>query len=399
MREKNHGKIKGSISAFLFLVLILAGFAVSAQKAKALAAAEVTQVLLGKIPAAAVPAGFEDQYNRCFSGKEITLDLFSAVQRAIGKHEARNFEVVRANDGTLYLQGSDEPADREFIEKTADEYAMIRTAVEEYGGKFLFVQCPEKNENRPEELRYYLKDNSAESENWLIQAMKDRGIPVLDLRDYDECKAMYKTDHHWTSESAFHASSRIAGEINSIFSAELPGPDVYGTMDNYEAVTYKNCFLGSIGIKVGPYFAGRDDFTVYIPRFDTSLTFRHYIGGEEDAEYAGDFRQAFIDEELLENREYNNKYDANMHGAYCESIIENRLAEKDCTGLLITHSFGRSMGQYLSLYFKELRYLDPQRGRYNGNYIEYVKAYRPDIVILMYNDLINVGDGAADRAV
>lgn len=394
MKEKDKGRIKGSISAALFLILVFVVSVIHIKEAKDLAAGDLTQVLLGKMPIAAVPSVFEEEYNQCFSKKEISLDLFSAVQRAIGKHEARDFEVVRANDGTLYLQGSDEPVDREFIEKIADEYKMIRAAVEEYGGKFLFVQYPEKNENRPEELRYYLKDNSAEKENCLIQAMKDRGIPVLDLRDYDECRSMYKTDHHWTSESAFRASSLIAGEIKRLFSAELPGPDVYGTMDNYEAVTYKNCFLGSIGIKVGPYFTGRDDFTVYIPRFDTSLAFRHFIGGEADAEYAGDFRQTFIDEKLLENREYNNKYDANMHGAYCESIIENRLAENDRTGLLITHSFGRSMGQYLSLYFKELRYLDPQRGRYNGNYIEYVKSYRPDIVILMYDDLINVGDGA-----
>jgi len=65
-------------------------------------------------------------------------------------------------------------------------------------------------------------------------------------------------------------------------------------------------------------------------------------------------------------------------------------AGNNTKALLITDSFGRSMSQYLSLYFKELRYLDPQKGRYNDSYLKYIDQYKPEIVIVMNNSSINL---------
>lgn len=340
-----------------------------------------------------IPDYFENSYNSFFSGKEISLDIFSITQRCLGKREVRNFEVLKDKDGTLYLQGNDGEVDFEFIEAIADEYEMIYKETEKYGGNFIFVQCPYKNVEQAKDLKSYSSDNMEESEDYLLQLMRDRNIPVLDLREYAECKYTYKTDHHWTVESAFNASSIITREIDKAYKMGLADSEFYGNMENYTAVTYEKCFLGSIGIKVGPYYTGRDDFTVYNPKFDTDFDFKHYINDELSFEYTGDFWNTFVNQEMLEDSKYNNKYDANMHGAYAESVIINNQASNNYKGLLITHSYGRSMGQYFCMNFKELRYLDPQRGRYNGDYIEYVKSYQPDVVVLMYNGMINVGDG------
>ena len=163
-------------------------------------------------------------------------------------------------------------------------------------------------------------------------------------------------------------------------------------MNNYEPVSYNNSFLGSIGIKVGRFFAGKDDFVIYKPKFDTDITFVHK-DKKKPFEYAGDFWETFVDQKMLEDSSYNNKYDANMHGAYVESIIHNNLAQNNYRGLLITHSYGRAMAQYMSLDYSELRYLDPQKGRYNDNILEYVREYKPDVVIYMYNNVVNIGDG------
>ena len=32
----------------------------------------------------------------------------------------------------------------------------------------------------------------------------------------------------------------------------------------------------------------------------------------------------------------------------------------------------------------ETRYLDPQEGRYNDSYIDYIDEYQPDVVVMMY---------------
>ena len=333
---------------------------------------------------------FENNYASVFNSKEWSLDLFSFSQRALRKHETRNFEVLRANDGTLYLQGSRDRIDTDYLQLLADEYELLYDETIKNGGRFLYVQVPYKNAGQAPELAGYTVDKTEESENYIVHLMEEKGIPVLDLRDFSDCVEYYKTDHHWTTSAAFKASAIIADELEKKYGINLTGHKYYGNINNYDSITYEDSFLGSIGIKVGPYFTGKDDFTVYKPKFDTDLDFKHYID-KLDFEYYGNFWDTFFDQGILEDSSYNNKYNANMHGAYVESIINNNAAENDYRGLLITHSYGRPMAQYMSLDFKELRYLDPQKGRYNDNLTEYISDYQPDIVILMYNSDINVG--------
>lgn len=47
-------------------------------------------------------------------------------------------------------------------------------------------------------------------------------------------------------------------------------------------------------------------------------------------------------------------------------------------------SYARPMLAFMSLCFKEVRFLDPQEGRYNYSYVEYIDEYDPDIVIMMF---------------
>ena len=117
----------------------------------------------------------------------------------------------------------------------------------------------------------------------------------------------------------------------------------------------------------------------------------HFIGGTLDATYEGTFAEAFISEDLLENPAYNNKYNAFLHGSYVESVIVNHRAPNDLKALFVSHSYGRPAAQYLSLFFAETRYLDPQEGRYNDSLTDYIEEYQPDVVIVMYDGQMNVG--------
>lgn len=386
-------KYKNIIVITIFLCILGIGWGISSKDAARLVRKEYVKIWNKEINLSSVPNDFEVQYNEIYSKMDFNLNVFSLTQRVLCKREARNFEVLKSKNGILYLHGNEEPVDIELINKIADEYALIYDETESYGGEFLYVQCPYKNVGQVEDLQYYSQDNVLESEDYLVENLHEKGIPVLDLRVYDACKYVYNTDHHWNMKSAFNAANIISQELVNQYNLDLPGCDIYGDIDNYDEIVYEDCFLGSIGIKVGPFFAGKDDFIVYKPKFDTKLSFVHYKDNVITDEYSGDFWETFVDQELLENQKYNNKYDANMHGAYVESIIENHMADNNTKGLLIAHSYGRSMAQYLSLNFSEFRYLDPQRGRFNDNYIDYIKSYQPDVVILMYNGEINVGDG------
>lgn len=397
MKESNLEEKSGGITSFiLFVVIMLCGFAFSMIHVKDIVTTgggKILSALRHECSVSEVPVSFENYYNSLYSSQPWSLDAFSFTQRVLGKHETRNFEVLKANNGALYLHGTEGDVDIDHLQIMADECKLMYDATNEYGGHFLYVQAPFKNVGQVPELIDYSVDNTEESESYLDNLIREKGVPVLDLRDYSECMGYYKTDHHWTVQSAFHASRVISEEIERVYGIDLEGHDYYGDIHNYETITYDNCFLGSIGIKVGPYFAGRDAFTAYNPKFDTDFTFQHYINKELQFEYSGDFWETFINQEMLEDNTYNNKYDANMHGAYVESIINNKMAKNKYRGLLITHSYGRPMAQYMCFNYSELRYLDPQKGRFNENLVDYINEYQPDFVIYMFNGIVNVGDG------
>ena len=346
----------------------------------------------GECSVSEIPRYFEQYYDSLYSSKPCCLDAFSITQRLLGKHEARNFEVLRADDDSLYLHGTEGTVDIENLQIMADECKLMYDATNEYGGYFLYVQCPYKNVGQAPELAYYSDDITEESETFLDDLIREKGIPVLDLRDYPETMEYYNTDHHWTTQSAFNASNIIVNEFEKEYGLNLVEHDYYGNMDNYEPITYEDCFLGSIGVKVGTYFAGKDDFTIYNPMFSTDLLFEHYVDNELDFSYSGDFWTTFIADEKLADPNYNNKYNVNMHGAWEESIICNNLSYNNYKGLLITHSYGRPMAQYMCFDFSEFRYVDPQIGRFNENLVEYIREYQPDVVVYMYNGKVNVGD-------
>ena len=396
MIDSHSSKKSSNILLIPFLIMIASGFVFSINHAKGIALTvrdQITSVLRGETAFSEIPVKFDNYYNSLYSSQSWSLDVFSIVHRILGKHEARNFEVLKAKDGALYLHGSEEETDLKDLQIMADECKILFDATVEYGGHFIYVQAPFKNVGQALDLTYYSSDTTEENESNLVDLIRSKNIPVLDLREYRECIEYYNTDHHWTTRAAFNASKIITDKIESIYNIEFKEHDHNSNIDNYTPVTYKNSFLGSIGIKVGPYFGGKDSFTIYNPDFNTDFTLEHYVNNELQFQYAGTFWDAFINQDILENTDYYNKYDSNLHGAYVETVIKNNCAKNSFKGLLITHSYGRPMAQYMCFDYSELIYLDPQKGRFNDNLAEYIHEYKPDVVIYMYNDIVNVGDG------
>jgi hypothetical protein len=115
------------------------------------------------------------------------------------------------------------------------------------------------------------------------------------------------------------------------------------------------------------------------------LEYSHYINDDLSIKADGNFYKSFIDEPIITNNSYNNKYNAFLHGGYCENRIKNYLADNSLKCLLISDSFSRSMTPYLSLCFMETRYLDPQSGRYTNSYFNYIDIYKPDLILVLFN--------------
>ena len=379
-------KVKhGLIIVVVFCTIILVGFVYAISKVFFFHA----PIYFGDGKVKERVSTFESSFNSIYSSSNVSLDLFSLTQRVLGKHETRNFEVLRANDDQLYLGYPSWPSDYETLMEIANQVSEIKSVVEGYGGHFLFCQIPYKNAERIEELKGYSTDYSETAEDRLCSILSDKGIEVLDLRAFEDCCEYYKTDHHWSLFSAFNSSRHIVEELEKRFGFTFDNR--FGDFANYDSIDFGKTLLGSIGVKVGPYFAGKDSFIVYNPRFDTDLSLHHFVeDGKLDHFSQGSFWDAFIDESTLLDEDYYNKYNSLLFGSWFEAIISNKKADNDSTSLLITHSYGRGLAQYLGLYFSELRYIDPQKGRYNYGVINYIEENKPDFVILSYNGLLDL---------
>ena len=333
--------------------------------------------------------GSESLFNSQFPNKSFYIDLNSFFLKAINKHEMNG--VTRDHSNYLHVINTDIP-DTTTIERDSLSMITLYEHARKNNIKFIFVQAPAKVIDGKTPLPTGIRDFTNDVYDLWCGIMTENDIPVLDLRKTLEGNLdFYKTDHHWTTTTSMHAAESIIETLNTKYNTGITPYWADSNGPQYKKKVWSKSFLGSYGIKVGRFFySGKDDFEMYVPTFKTNIEYTHYMNGKIEKKKIGSFEKAFLDYEILDDPNYKNKYNACLFGGYVENVIINHYAASNTKALLITDSFGRSMSQYLSLYFKELRYLDPQKGRYNDSYIKYMDRYKPEIVIVMYNSSISL---------
>ena len=369
------------ILTMMFIVLF-ANFTVTVNVLKRIVAANIKS-----LPSAI--KGSEKLYNSQFPNKSFYIDLNSLFLKAINKHEMNGVTLDHGN--YLHVINTDIP-DTLTIEKDSQTILTLFKHARKNNIKFIFVQAPSKVINGKTLLPTGVRDFTNKKYDIWRQIMAKNSVPVLDLRESLKGNIdFYKTDHHWTTTTSMHAAESIIEALNTKYNTGITPYWADSNRPQYKKKVWQKSFLGSYGIKVGRFFySGKDDFEMYVPTFKTNIEYTHYMNGKIEKKKIGSFVKAFLDYEILDDPNYKNKYNACLFGGYVENVIINHYAGNNTKVLLVTDSFGRSMSQYLSLYFKELRYLDPQKGRYNDSYIKYMDQYKPEIVIVMYNSSISL---------
>ena len=359
----------------LWIMFLLVIFVVGGANTSNLYNSVKTQYISRTLDTSIVETSYEDN----FWHHENFINLQGWIAKASG--QMINNGVIKGLDGSLHLlEDVEYTFDAELEQKNCNDTIEILKTAEETGASILYVQRAYKTG----ELPYgYTFQRDKQYEFW-GKAMENVGIPVLDIKkELGDYLQFYKTDHHWTVESSFYAAKMIVHELNQHYGMDLANDAL--EHNKYDTMVWKDSFLGSMGIRTGKYYAGKDDFIMLNPKFETYLTYEHFINGELDKKKEGDFLESFVDLSILNDAGYNNKYNACLNGGYVENIIINHQQPEGLKVLVISDSFARPMVQYMSLCFGETRYLDPQEGRYNDSYVEYIKDYNPDVVVVMYS--------------
>lgn len=330
----------------------------------------------------AAASEFEGNANSNFYHHLRQVDVNGLFQKLCGRKMVNN--TVLGDHNKLYNgEHVDWVYDKKEVDRSIDYIEAIFNEAGSNGATVLYVQHPEKFNGNEDSLPYGLDYDYWQNANHYVERLTADGHPTLDLRNYEDACVFFKNDHHWTIQSAFNGSKHIAETLDSMIG--LNDVDKITDISNYDIETYKKSFFGSVGVRVGRWFMGRDDFDVITPKFETEIDYSRFAQDSQLVEqHSGNFSEALIDYDLLNDKDYMNKYNSYDRDGYIENHIVNKTSPNPQKVLLISDSYSRPMQTFLSLNFYETRTLDPQEGRYNHSYLQYIREYKPDIVVVMY---------------
>ena len=316
--------------------------------------------------------GFEARMNSSFSHKLDYVRVNSGFQTVLGQKIINN--TIRDNNGNVYaMEVTEEKRDSGTAERDIATTEKILDTAEASGAYTLYVQHPDKFDPETDTLPYGYRFIRPKRDDFYTSRLESDGYNVLDLR----------SDRY--SDTNAHILDRVGADSGLIAEEDRAEFSKLYSRDSFRTRLYKDSFLGSDGIRAVP-LTGKEDFTEYYPAYDTSFTYFKYGKGHALMQKnSGDFEDAFISKDLLGSSEYLNKYDTYLNEGHIENISINRSAPNDLKVLIISDSFSRPVHAFMSCNFREVRSLDPQEGRYNESFTDYINEYKPDIVILMYD--------------
>ena len=326
----------------------------------------------------------QNYFNNQIACREHWIDLYGLEQNIIGKRQIEDFTIFKMDYGKM-VSARKVLTVEESREKFTELYPIIKY-LETCNIPYYYITSilPIQDIN---DLPVGASEGSHANQNKVEQQLKEFNVNTINIQNLERIHCIpkeqlfYKTDHHWKLETCFAVYQSIVEKIQKDYHWQL---DINKTteIDNYNTLCVKDSFLGSYGIKVGRFYAGKDDFVVYMPKFDTDLIFRSYNAGRELLlEKTGDFYFALLDDHIIRDADYNNKYNAFCNMGYIENHVINNKAPNNLKCLYISHSYGRPMTMYLALNFKEIANLDPQQYRFSGNYLTFIDDFQPDIVL------------------
>ena len=273
------------------------------------------------------------------------------------------------------------------ITLAAEQLTKLYNKQKENDKAFLFVLAPGQLPKYEDILPAGYQDYGNQNADALLDALKENGVPFLDLREemiydgIDHTDAFFITDHHWKPETGFWAYSKIIDILiyNRIID---PIDPMYTDIGEYNVEVYPEFFLGAFGRRTGMYYAGVDDIAIITPKTDPDISLND---PSKDIEKQGTFSNVAFDWDMLKKDYYSiNPYTAYNYGRLTGvKEYRNETAPVDLKVLAIGDSFAIVPFTFLPLVFNTCDQMDMRD--YQEDFEEYYSKYEPDIVIVLIN--------------
>ena len=324
-------------------------------------------------------------YNDNIAYKDDFLSIWSETQKEIGAELLDDVEygfIIKDDTGNLYFPSNDVN-----VEKYAENLISLSRKIREKGTPFFYIQAPNKIIKGYSSDKVYNYNFSNKNADEFLKIIEENDVKTLDLRKLmntsgiPQDKMFYRTDHHWTTITAFWAYKNIVHFLNQ--NTNLNISEDYLEKERYNIIEKKECFLGSLGRRVGASVSGYDDYTFIEPNFYTDYEIMNGITGTKIS--SGSFHDAIVKDHILNSDDLKtNKHATYFEWDYGDLIIKNKTIDSGVRVLLIKDSFALPVGAFLSTCVSELEMVD-LRDTPKANLKKIIDEKRFDVVLLMYN--------------
>lgn len=273
------------------------------------------------------------------------------------------------------------------LENMVRELKKLNNFIESYGGKFCFVGLPSQLHFYNDRYPYYFnsyKDFLENNERLMFALLKQNDINFINMNDEFKNKYQdyyYKTDHHYNFEGAFKTYQIIINKIKTNFMFNIQKALNEKDMN---IITLEKPILGSRNRQLYYLYNINEKIKIAYPK--KSIEYKKIDNGKQNNEfYHLNFNNDFFARP---------SYSVYMGGDLAETII--RTNRNNLPNVLIFgDSFTNALEPLLYYHFNETRILDLRHYNKMSLY-EYVKQYKPDIVIMVRDEFqygVSEGNG------
>lgn len=314
----------------------------------------------------------EAQYNNKFQAKEAFVNFNGAMSRLFASRELNG--VVRFDNGSFLRM--EEEINTEPLENAIQFFEELSSM----GYPFIYIQAPTLplQDNDPLIPAGFVTYTNKNIDS-VLEGMEQAGIVTYDLREtmltegLNPYEAFYKTDHHWTFETAHWAHAQVGSWIDQAIGENILNRE-YFNLALFHKEIQKDAFLGSHGQRTGAHFTGYDDFSFITPLFYTDL--RVEIPSL-DLDISGSFEEVFLPSADTENLDYG----MYLFGDRAYTKVTNHLVDNEVKLLFIKDSFTPPMASFLALHYKEIHLIDLRFTENAGKVFEIIEEIDPDLVV------------------
>lgn len=316
------------------------------------------------------------------------INVYGLLQKLMNKNEENNFEVVADTRGFFhYTFFADGP---ELEDDLVERVARLRDSLRGHA-KTIALMPPDKYVRGytefPTGIPYpYFNENA----DLYLLGLREKGVPYLDLREnlldngLPPEELFFKTDHHWTVQTAFWAFTELVDYFHKEHGINLDPGHYYTDINNYNRIKYDNFYIGSMGRKTGPLYAGADDFTLIFPKFATDYTCYYDIKSNQ-FELTGIFEEALLYSYALNTPSDDFSISADRYGAYLHGNpplvhITNNDNPQGLKVLFIKDSMSVPLAAFFSTVCSDVWLIDPRY--YEGDMEQFAGEQELDFVIV-----------------